>query len=149
MANVKISGLAAASVVADANEFEINESGTSKKVTGSQLLTYVFSPTDITMTGTGSLELPTGTTGQRPGSPQAGMFRYNSTTGEFEGYTSDWGSIGGGGGASAGGAIYENTDDITANYTITAGTNGMSVGPMTIASGVTVTIPSGQRWVIL
>ena len=58
-------------------------------------------------------------------------------------------TIGGGGGASAGGAIYENSDDITSNYTITSGKNGFSVGPMTIASGVTVTVPSGQRWVIL
>lgn len=147
MANVKISGLLAASAVAGANEFEINESGTSKKVTGTQILNYVFSPNEITMTGTGSLEIPTGTTAERPGSPQAGMLRYNSSTGEFEGYSTAWGSIGGG--ASAGGAIYENTDDITANYTITAGSNGMSVGPMTIAAGVTVTVPSGQRWVIL
>jgi hypothetical protein len=54
-----------------------------------------------------------------------------------------------GGGASAGGAIYENSDDITSDYTITSGKNGFSVGPMTIASGVTVTVPSGQRWVIL
>lgn len=41
MANVKISGLTAASNVAGANEFEINEAGTSKKVTGSQILAYV------------------------------------------------------------------------------------------------------------
>ena len=41
MANVKISGLPAASAVADANEFEINEAGTSKKVTGSQIAAYV------------------------------------------------------------------------------------------------------------
>ena len=41
MANVKISGLPAASAVADANEFEINETGTSKKVTGSQIASYV------------------------------------------------------------------------------------------------------------
>lgn len=147
MANVKISGLTGASAVADANEFEINEAGTSKKVTGTQIKTFVYAPDEITLTGTGSIELPTGTTAQRPGSPAAGMFRYNSTTAEFEGYTTAWGSIGGG--ASAGGAIYENTDDITADYTITAGSNGMSVGPMTIAAGVTVTIPSGQRWVIL
>ena len=147
MANVKISGLTGASAVADANEFEINEAGTSKKVTGTQIKTFVYAPDEITLTGTGSIELPTGTTAQRPGSPQAGMFRYNSTTAEFEGYTTTWGSIGGG--ASAGGAIYENTDDITADYTITAGSNGMSVGPMTIAAGITVTIPSGQRWVIL
>ena len=52
-------------------------------------------------------------------------------------------------GASAGGAIYENTDDITDNYTLTTGSNGMSVGPITIAATKTVTVPSGQRWVIL
>jgi hypothetical protein len=41
MANVKISDLTSASAAADANEFEINESGTSKKVTGSQIKAYV------------------------------------------------------------------------------------------------------------
>ncbi len=51
--------------------------------------------------------------------------------------------------AFSGGAIYENADDIAADYSITAGKNAMSVGPITIASGVTVTVPSGQRWVIL
>lgn len=56
---------------------------------------------------------------------------------------------GGGGGAEAGGAIYENTQSINANYTITTGKNGFSVGPMTIASGVTVTVPSGSRYVIM
>ena len=104
-------------------------------------------PNDLVYSGTGAVTQAVGTTAQRPGSAAAGMFRYNSTTGEFEGYTTGWGSIGGG--ASAGGAIYENVDDITADYTITSGSNGMSVGPMTLASGVTVTVPSGQRWVIL
>jgi hypothetical protein len=56
---------------------------------------------------------------------------------------------GGGGGAEAGGVIYENNTTINANYTITSGKNGMSVGPITIASGVSVTIPTGSRWVIL
>jgi hypothetical protein len=45
---------------------------------------------DITMTGTGFLDLPVGTTAQRPGSPAAGMIRYNSTLGQFEGYTTSW-----------------------------------------------------------
>ena len=41
--------------------------------------------------------LPTGTTAQRPGSPAAGMFRYNTTESEFEGYDgSEWGEVGGG-----------------------------------------------------
>jgi hypothetical protein len=56
---------------------------------------------------------------------------------------------GAGAGASAGGAVYENTQTITANYTMTSGKNGESVGPITINSGVTVTIPSGSRWVVL
>jgi len=99
---------------------------------------------------TGSAEIPAGTTGERDGSPSAGFLRFNTTDTSFEGYDgSAWGAIGGGGGASAGGAIYENADDITSDYTITSGKNGFSVGPMTIASGVTVTVPSGQRWVIL
>ena len=55
-----------------------------------------------TMTGalilnnTGSVKVSAGTTGQREGSPAAGMFRYNTTEGKFEGYTTEWGEIGGG-----------------------------------------------------
>ena len=48
------------------------------------------------------IQVPDGTTAQRPGSPAVGMFRYNTTTAEFEGYfgsTPAWGAIGGGGGS--------------------------------------------------
>ena len=64
---------------------------------------------------------------------------------------SSWVLAGGGAGsgASAGGAVYENTQTISANYTMTSGKNGESVGPITIATGITVTIPSGSRWVVL
>ena len=48
---------------------------------------------------TDAVHIPVGTTAERPGSPAAGYFRYNSTTGEFEGYTNAWGSIGGGSGS--------------------------------------------------
>jgi hypothetical protein len=147
MANVKISGLTAAGSVAGANEFEINEAGTSKKVTGTQITTFVFSGNEISMPGTGSLTLPKGNDGARPGTPTAGMIRYNTTSGGFEGYTTAWGAIGGG--ASAGGVIYENSNSISSNYTLSTAKNGFSVGPITVASGVTVTVPSGQRYVIL
>jgi len=46
-------------------------------------------------TAHGAMKLPVGATGQRP-TGEAGDLRYNSTTGEFEGYTTEWGSIGGG-----------------------------------------------------
>jgi hypothetical protein len=102
-------------------------------------------PNNLNFSGTGTVRLPNGTTGQRP-SPSAGMIRYNTTSGLFEGYTTQWGGIGG---ASANGAVYENAQSITENYTMTTNFNGESVGPITIASGVTVTIPSGSRYVIL
>jgi len=51
--------------------------------------------------------------------------------------------------AVTGGAIWENTNAIASNYTISTNTNAMSVGSVTINSGVTVTVPSGSRWVIV
>jgi hypothetical protein len=42
-----------------------------------------------------------------------------------------------------------NSSTITANATIPAGFNASSIGPITIASGVTVTVASGSRWVTL
>jgi hypothetical protein len=42
-----------------------------------------------------------------------------------------------------------NNATVSTSYTIASGSNAMSVGPMTVASGQTVTVSSGQRWVIL
>ena len=102
---------------------------------------------DSTYTGTGQVKLPAGTTAQRSGSPANGMIRYNSDDDGFEGYQDGaWGGISG---AQANGVIYENNLTVTANYTLSTNKNGFSVGPISISGGVTVTIPSGQRWVIL
>ena len=100
---------------------------------------------------TGSGVLPVGTTAQRDGSPSNGYMRYNSTTGGFEGYSgSAWGSIGGGAGGAGGDAIfYENGQTVTTSYELTASTNAMSAGPITINAGVTVTVPSGGNWVVV
>jgi hypothetical protein len=51
--------------------------------------------------------------------------------------------------AVTGGAIWENTNTIASNYTITSSTNAMSVGSVTVSSGVSVTVPTGSRWVVL
>jgi hypothetical protein len=45
--------------------------------------------------------------------------------------------------------FYENSQAVTANYTITTNKNAMSAGPITINSGITVTIPSGSNWAIV
>jgi len=49
----------------------------------------------VGFTGTGAIQVNSGNTAQRP-SASAGLFRYNSQTGKFEGYTDAWGDIGGG-----------------------------------------------------
>ena len=50
---------------------------------------------------------------------------------------------------NAGNGIYVNSKTVSTSYTIATGNSGMSAGPITIASGQTVTIASGSRWVVL
>ena len=49
----------------------------------------------------------------------------------------------------AGNGIFVNSLTISTSYTIAAGTSGMSAGTITVASGVTVTVSSGSRWVVV
>lgn len=104
-----------------------------------------------TLDSTGFWSLPAGTTAQRPASPQAGMIRFNSSISEFEGYNGTaWSQIAAG--AVGGGpdtVFFENDQAITTSYTISTGKNAMTAGPITINTGVTVTVPSGQTWVIV
>jgi hypothetical protein len=101
----------------------------------------------ITINSTGALKVPVGTTAQRPTS-SIGQLRYNSTSSSLENYDgANWISVGGATGG--GGAIFENANSITVSYTISTNHNAMSAGPITVASGVTVTVPSGSRWVVV
>ena len=55
-------------------------------------------------------------------------------------------------GATGGGSdqiFYENDQTVTTNYTITTNKNAMTAGPITVGSGVTVTVPSGSTWTIV
>ena len=46
-------------------------------------------------------------------------------------------------------AIYEYTQTLTANYTVTSGRNAQAVGPFTVGTGFVLTIPSGSRFVVV
>ena len=46
-------------------------------------------------------------------------------------------------------AVNTNTSSITADYSISTGTNAQSVGPITQSAGTTLTIAAGQRWLII
>ena len=136
--------------ITDGKLFYKDNTGTVQVMSNSSIgsvLTYSSSNTTFLFSSTGSIEVPVGTTAQRPGTPATAMFRYNTTLSQFEGYNGTvWGGIGG---AQAGGAINTNTTTVTVSYTIPTGTNGFSVGPITINSGQTVTVSSGQRWVTI
>jgi hypothetical protein len=106
---------------------------------------------NVTMTATGFALIPAGTTAERPVSPVNGQIRYNTTTAQFEGYQGGaWGQLGGGATGGGGDEVFvENGVTVTTSYTLSTSKNASSVGPITINSGVTVTVPSGQRWVVL
>ena len=146
------------------------------------------------LVGTDAVLIPVGTTLQRP-TGAAGYLRFNTTTGEFEGYNgSAWASVGGAalsndtatssnvyplfaaattGTAStiytsnakllykpstgefqsselvAGNGIFVNSQTVSADYTIPSGSNAMSAGPVTVNSGITVTVSSGSVWTVV
>lgn len=99
---------------------------------------------------TGALVTPTGTTAERP-TPATGYLRFNTTLSKPEVYNGTaWGSVGGG--ATGGGSdeiFIENGQTVNTNYTIGTSRNAMSTGPISVASGVVVTVPTGSRWVVL
>jgi hypothetical protein len=110
----------------------------------------IVAPSELSITSTGAIKIPAGTTAQRP-TAATGQIRYNSSNSQFEGYNGTlWGQLGGG--ATGGGAdtvFVENSQNVTVDYTITANKNAMSAGDITIDTGVTVTLPTGSRWVIV
>lgn len=57
--------------------------------------------------------------------------------------------VSGAGGGANNDVFYENSTTLSADYTITTGKNAMSAGPITIATGVTVTVPTGSTWSIV
>ena len=112
---------------------------------------------DVTMNSNGFLKIPVGNDSQQPGQsgqPAAaiGQLRYNSTQNRFEGYkNTGWGEIGGGAGATGGGTdqvFVETGQNVTEDYTLSAGKNAITVSP-TIATGKEIIVPNNATLVIL
>jgi hypothetical protein len=119
--------------------------------TGSTDATNAKAALEVITSATGSQIVPVGDTAERDSPASAGYFRFNTDNQQFEGYNgTSWGSIGGGATGGGGDEVFvENGVTVTTNYTLTTSKNAMSVGPITINAGITVTVPSGQRWVVL
>ena len=115
-------------------------------------VTYNIIPFTVRLdSSTGAAALPTGTTAQRSSSPSAGWARYNTTLTRFEGFNgSAWAALGGGAtGGSADQVFVETNQIVTSDYTLSSGFNAMSAGPVSINTGVTVTVPTGATWSIV
>lgn len=111
-------------------------------------LTVPTITSNTVFSNTGYIKLPSGTTGNQPVSPTAGMVRFNTTTNKFEGYDgTSWGPLGGGNKTDTG--LWQNAYNITTNQTISSGYNASSVGPITIDGGISVTVPTGSTWLVL
>lgn len=113
------------------------------------------------LNATSVLRLPVGTTAQQPTGVSVGTLRFNTDLDEAEIYKADngtgvagWAPVSGGG-PSIGKDSIIRTNNSVIEENLTIGpvanlgdeyTNGMSAGPITIASGYTVTIESGASW---
>jgi hypothetical protein len=84
-------------VVSDLTDNRVVIAGTSGQIEDDA--NFTFDGTNLVVSTTGAVQLPAGTTAQRPGSAVNGMFRYNTNDNAFEGYANGaWGAIAGGGG---------------------------------------------------
>jgi len=108
-------------------ELQSNDAGSGTK-------TLRFQPSNAATTSTQTYTFPTDY-------GSGGQFLSTDGSGNLS-----WASGGGGG---SGGPVLESQITISQNYTITSNTNGLSVSPVTVSTGYSVTVGTGQAWMIL
>jgi hypothetical protein len=139
---------------------------------GNLTLGGTLSGVSLTTQVSGTLPIANGGTGQTTASAAFNALSPITTTGDLiigngtnsatrlaigantyvltsNGTTASWSAPAGGGSNITAFGLWENNRTISANYSITAGNSASSAGPITINSGVVVTVPSGSRWVVL
>ena len=109
-------------------ELQSNDAGSGTK-------TLRIQPSNAATTSTQTYTFPTDY-------GSGGYFLQTDGTGQLT-----WANAGGGGGG--GGPVLESQIVISQNYTFTSNTNGLSVSPVTVAAGYSVTVGTGQAWMIL
>jgi hypothetical protein len=142
-------------VAADVPTLNQNTTGTAANVTGTVAIanggtgqtsqTAAFDALAPTTTK-GDLIVSNGTDNVRLG---VGTDAYVLTADSTAAAGVKWAAAAAGGSNITTKGMWENALTISSNYTIASGNSAMSAGPITIASGVSVTVPSGSRWVVV
>lgn len=153
MAGIKISALPSATIPLTGTEvLPIVQSGTTVQasVTSVNNLVTLVGLGERT-SATGSFKAPAGTTAERDSVPSFGYARANTTLTKMEWWNGTaWVAMGGGATGGGNDTVFNlNSQTVTTSYSIPSGQNANSVGPISVASGVVVTIPSGSRWAVL
>jgi hypothetical protein len=148
-------GALSIAVAADFPTLNQNTTGTAANVTGTVAIanggtgqtsqTAAFDALAPTTTK-GDLIVSNGTDNVRLG---VGTDAYVLTADAASAAGVKWAAAAAGGSNITTKGMWENALTIASNYTITSGNSAMSAGPITIASGVVVTVPSGSRWVVV
>jgi hypothetical protein len=95
----------------------------------------------IILNGSNGETFPTWTTATRPGTPNVGQTGYNTTLGVLESYNgTQW---------SGDYPIRINGLALNTSYTLPSNYGALSVGPVTLANGVSITISANSKYVIL
>lgn len=95
----------------------------------------------IVLNGTTGETFPTWTTATRPATPSTGQTGFNTTLGVLETYNGVlW---------SPDSPIILNGKTLTASYTIPSNYGALSVGPVTLANGVSITVSANSKYVVL
>ena len=147
-------GALSIAVAADFPTLNQNTTGTASNVTGTVAIanggtgqttqTAAFDALAPTTTK-GDLIVDNGTNNIRLG---VGTDTYVLTADSTAAAGVKWAAAAGGGSNITAQGLWENNATISANYSITSGNNAMSAGPITVASGVTVTVPTGSTGVV-
>jgi len=104
----------------------------------------------IILNGSTGEVFPSWTTAGRPSSPTASQTGYNTTIGILEFWNGTaWVPAAGAIGSSGDQVFMINNKTVSTSYTLANNVGAVSVGPITLANGASVSIPSGSRYVVL
>ena len=94
---------------------------------------------------------PSGWLTSPPANPTNTVWVSTSIVSSVSPTTTNWSAPGqlGGLGGQGGGVFQVNNTNATVDYTIQTGQNALSIGPISVSSGVTITVSSGQKWLVL